>query len=381
MTDVSRPGEEHRSPRPTAGVTQALLAAVLFGASTPIAKALLEGAAPQVLAGLLYVGSGVGLGTIWLVGRARGRASEAPLAKRDLPWLAGAVFFGGMVAPVALMAGLARTPASASALLLNMEGVFTALIAWVIFAENVDRRIALGMFAIVAGGAALSWQGHLAWGGVTGPLLVACASLAWGIDNNLTQKVSASDPVQIAAIKGAIAGTVNLGIGVALGGALPGAARTTGALTLGFFSYGVSLVLYVLAMRSLGAARTGAYFSLAPFVGAAGGLMLWHDPVTPLFFVAAALMALGLWLHLTERHEHFHVHEPLAHSHRHVHDEHHRHAHGPNDPPGEPHTHFHVHEPLAHEHAHYPDIHHRHGHGHGHDPDEPPSVHPGIGKA
>ena len=172
---------------------------------------------------------------------------------------------------------------------------------------------------------------------------------------------------------------------MALGGALPGAARTTGALTLGFFSYGVSLVFYVLAIRALGAARTGAYFSLAPFVGAAGGLMLWHDAVTPLFFVAAALMALGLWLHLTERHEHFHVHEPLAHSHRHVHDEHHRHAHGPNDPPGEPHTHFHVHEPLAHEHAHYPDIHHRHahgqGHGHGHDADEPPSAPPGTGKA
>ena len=343
-------------------MTQALLAAVLFGASTPIAKGLLEGVRPQVLAGLLYLGSGAGLGTIWLVRRVRARASEAPLTKRDLPWLAGAVAFGGIVAPVALMAGLARTPASASALLLNLEGVFTALIAWMIFAENVDRRIALGIFSIVAGGGALSWQGHLASGGFAGPLLVACACLAWGIDNNLTQKVSASDPVQIAAIKGAIAGTVNLGVGVALGGALPGAARVTGALALGFFSYGVSLVLYVLAMRSLGAARTGAYFSLAPFVGAAGGLVLWHDAVTPLFFAAAALMALGLWLHLTERHEHFHVHEPLAHSHRHVHDEHHRHAHGPDDPPGEPHTHLHVHEPLAHRHAHYPDIHHRHGH-------------------
>lgn len=372
MTEPTRSSaadHTHHSRRPTAGVTQALLAAVLFGASTPIAKGLLEGATPQVLAGLLYLGSGVGLGATWLVRRARGPAPEAALAKRDLPWLAGSVAFGGIVAPVALMAGLARAPASASALLLNLEGVFTALIAWVIFAENVDRRVALGMFAIIGGGAALSWQGHLAWGGIAGPLLVACACLAWSIDNNLTQKVSASDPVQITAIKGAIAGTVNLALGLSLGGALPRAATLGGALGLGFVSYGVSLVLFVLAIRSLGAARTSAYFSLAPFVGAAGGLLLWHDPVTPLFFVAAALMAFGLWLHLTERHEHFHVHEPLAHSHRHVHDEHHRHAHGPNDPPGEPHTHFHVHEPLAHTHAHYPDIHHRHGRGQAGDDD------------
>ena len=352
---------EH-SPRATAGITQALLAAVLFGISTPIAKGLLEGTSPQLLAGMLYLGSGTGLGLLWLVQRARGIRAEAPLVRRDLRWLAGAVLFGGVLAPVALMTGLSRTPASASALLLNLEGVFTALIAWVVFAENVDRRIALGMFAIVAGGALLSWQGRLEWGGAVGPLLVVCACLGWAIDNNLTQKVSASDPVQIAAIKGLVAGSVNLGIGLALHGALPSVPRMVGATTLGFFSYGVSLVLFVLAMRALGTARTGAYFSLAPFVGAAGGLLLWHDRVTPLFFAAATLMAIGLWLHLTERHEHFHVHEPLTHTHRHVHDEHHQHVHAPDDPPGEPHTHTHTHAPLAHSHAHTPDIHHRHRH-------------------
>ena len=349
--------------RPTAGVTQALLAAVLFGASTPIAKALLAGTSPQLLAGMLYLGSGLGLGTLWLLRRARGTTPDAPLVRRDVPWLGGAILFGGVLAPLALMAGLMRVPASASALLLNLEGVFTALIAWVVFAENVDRRIAVGMFAIVAGGAALSWQGHTAWGGVVGPLLVVCACLGWAIDNNLTQKVSASDPVQIAAIKGVVAGSVNVAIGLALGGGLPSAGRIVAAMTLGLFAYGVSLVLYVLAMRSLGTARTGAYFSLAPFVGAAGGLLLWHDAVTPLFFVAAVLMAAGLWLHLTERHEHLHRHEPLTHSHRHVHDEHHIHAHAQVDPDGEPHTHTHVHEPLTHRHAHFPDIHHRHGHG------------------
>ena len=355
----------HSAPhaRPTAGVTQALLAAVLFGASTPIAKALLAGTSPQLLAGLLYLGSGLGLGALWLLRRARGTTPDAPLTRPDVPWLVGAILFGGVLAPLALMAGLLRTPASASALMLNLEGVFTALIAWVVFAENVDRRIAVGMFAIVAGGAALSWQGRMAWGGAVGPLLVVLACVGWAIDNNLTQKVSASDPVQIAAIKGIVAGSVNVAIGLALRGGLPSPLRIGGAMTLGFFAYGVSLVLYVLAMRSLGTARTGAYFSLAPFVGAAGGLIFWHDAVTPLFFVAAALMAAGLWLHLTERHEHRHRHEPLTHSHRHVHDEHHRHAHAGTDPDGEPHTHEHTHEPLVHSHAHFPDIHHRHGHG------------------
>jgi drug/metabolite transporter (DMT)-like permease len=352
-----------RSPRATAGIAQALLAAALFGISTPIAKSLLEGTSPQVLAGLLYLGSGTGLGLLWIGQRVRGQRSEAPLMKRGLGWLAGAVLFGGVLAPLALMTGLSRTPASASALLLNLEGVFTAVIAWVVFTENVDRRIALGMLAIVAGGALLSWQGRLEWGGAIGPLLVVCACLGWAIDNNLTQKVSASDPVQVAAIKGLVAGIVNLTIGLALNGALPSAPRVVGAMTLGFVSYGVSLVLFVLALRSLGAARTGAYFSLAPFVGAAGGLILWHDHVTPLFFAAATLMALGLWLHLTERHEHFHTHEPVTHTHRHVHDEHHQHAHAADDPPGEPHTHEHTHAPLAHRHAHTPDIHHRHGHG------------------
>ena len=353
-------GTQHT--RPTAGVAQALLAAVLFGASTPIAKGLLVGTSPQLLAGLLYLGSGLGLGTLWLLRRAKGTTPDAPLTRRDMPWLGGAILFGGVLAPLALMAGLMRTPASASALMLNLEGVFTALIAWMVFAENVDKRIAVGMFAIVAGGAALSWQGRMAWGGAAGPLLVVLACLGWAIDNNLTQKVSASDPVQIAAIKGLVAGTVNVAIGLVLGGGLPSPVRIGGAMTLGLFAYGVSLVLYVLAMRSLGTARTGAYFSLAPFVGAAGGLLFWHDNVTPLFFVAAALMAAGLWLHLTERHEHRHQHEPLTHSHRHVHDEHHRHAHGQGDAEGEPHTHSHTHEPLTHRHAHFPDIHHRHGH-------------------
>jgi len=346
------------------GVPLAIGAAVLFGLSAPFAKLLLRGAAPQLLAGLLYLGSGAGLLLVWMARRARSRGrAEAPLARRDAPWLAGAIAFGGVLGPLLLMAGLARTPASSASLLLNLEGVLTALLAWFVFRENFDRRIALGMLVIVAGGVVLSWEGRVAWGGLAGPLAVAGACLCWAVDNNLTQKVSAGDPVQIAMLKGLAAGGVNAAIALALGAAWPAPARVGGAMLLGFLSYGVSLVLFVLALRHLGTARTGAYFSTAPFVGAAVSLALFRERPTVGLLAGAALMAAGVWLHLTERHEHEHAHEAMAHEHLHTHDEHHQHAHGPDDPPGEPHSHPHRHEPLVHAHPHYPDIHHRHGHG------------------
>jgi len=342
----------------------ALLAAVLFGASAPLAKALLKGVSPQVLAGLLYLGSGTGLGAYWLAGRRRNApAREAPLTRRDLPWLAGAIATGGVIAPVLLMLGLGRTPASAAALLLNLEGVCTAVLAWVVFRENVDRRIVVGMAAIVAGGALLSGgEGGVSLTGLAGPLLIAAACFGWAVDNNLTQKVSAGDPVEIATLKGLVAGAVNLTVGLALGGSVPSAPVLAGALAVGLAGYGVSLVLYVLAMRALGTARTGAYFSLAPFVGAVIGLAIFGERVTPVPLGAGCLMALGLWLHLSERHLHEHTHQPLSHTHRHTHDEHHRHPHAPADSLGEPHTHAHEHAPLVHRHPHYPDIHHRHSH-------------------
>jgi drug/metabolite transporter (DMT)-like permease len=353
-----------RSWAASQGVQKALLAAVLFGASAPLAKALLEGVSPQVLAGLLYLGSGIGLSAYWLARRRRNAPTrEAPLTRRDIPWLAGAIATGGVIAPVLLMLGLGRTPASAAALLLNLEGIFTAALAWVVFRENVDRRIVVGMAAIVAGGALLSWgEAGVTLTGLEGPLLVAAACLGWGVDNNLTQKVSAGDPVEIAALKGLVAGAVNLSVGLALGGAVAPAPRVASALAVGFLGYGVSLVLYVLAMRALGTARTGAYFSLAPFIGAVVGLVIFGERVTPVLVGAGCLMALGVWLHLSERHMHEHTHTPLSHTHRHSHDEHHRHAHGPADPPGEPHTHAHEHALLLHRHPHYPDIHHRHSH-------------------
>ena len=339
----------------------ALLAAALFGASTPLAKGLLQNTSPQLLAGLLYLGSGLGLLLVWGVQRDR-RQREAALSRRDLPWLGGAIALGGVLGPLLLMLGLLLTPASSASLLLNLEAVFTSLIAWALFREHVPFRIAVGMVAIVAGGAVLSWEGQVAWGSMWGPLAVAGACLCWAIDNNLTQRVSAGDPVQIAQIKGLVAGAVNTGLGLSLGAGLPEPFPLAAALLVGFLGYGVSLVCFVLALRALGTARTGAYFSLAPFIGAVLGLLLYSEPVTPLFVAAAALMALGLWLHLSERHEHRHEHETLEHSHAHLHDEHHRHPHRPGDPAGEPHTHPHRHDRLAHSHPHYPDIHHRHGH-------------------
>ena len=340
----------------------ALAAAALFGMSTPFAKLLLgQGTNPWLLAGLLYLGSGLGLGAVLLLRRGSKNAAEAPLRRADLPWLLLVILAGGVIGPLLLMLGLDRTPASAAALLLNLEGLATMAIAWLVFRENVDRRLLLGALAILVGAVLLSWQGGPAsasWGA----LLIAGACLAWGIDNNLTRKLSGSDPVQIAATKGLAAGIVNLCLAFAMGASLPSFPLVAGSAVVGFLGYGVSLVLFVLALRYLGSARTGAYFSSAPFIGAILAILMFGEPVTVRLILAAVLMGLGLYLHLVERHEHEHVHEALDHEHRHVHDTHHQHVHEPDDPTGEPHSHWHHHPPMRHKHPHYPDLHHRHGH-------------------
>ncbi len=344
------------------GAPMALASAALFGASTPFAKLLLGTVDPWLLAGLLYFGSGIGLGLVQLARRPLGiGAAEAPLRRSDMPWLALVVLAGGVAGPVLLMFGLARTSAANAALLLNLEGLATMAIAWVVFRENVDRRILLGALAILAGAVLLSWQGGP--GGVGwGALLIAGACVAWGIDNNLTRKLSGADPVQIAMLKGLAAGAVNLGIALTRGAVPPAPATLLGAGLIGFWGYGVSLTLFVLALRHLGTARTGAYFSIAPFIGGAVAVALFAEPITARLLGAALLMAIGIALHLLERHEHAHEHEELAHEHAHTHDEHHQHAHAPDDPPGEPHVHAHRHTRLAHRHPHYPDLHHRHEH-------------------
>ncbi|MER1969185.1 DMT family transporter [Castellaniella ginsengisoli] len=339
------------------GVISALLAALLFGAGTPLAKLLLESVSPWLLAGLLYLGSGIGL-TLY---RRLTRAPAVRLPRYEVPWLLGAIGAGGVVGPVLLMVGLTGMPASGASLLLNAEGVFTALLAWFVFKENFDRRIALGMVAIVAGALVLSWPGEAHFAGVWPALAVLGACLAWGIDNNLTRKVALTDATWIASMKGLVAGIVNLILAFILGASLPTWPSLTGAMVVGFLAYGVSLALFVVSLRHLGTARTGAYFSVAPFFGAVLAIALGESVTVPLL-VAGALMAVGIWLHLTERHSHSHTHEALEHEHRHTHDEHHQHSHDVPVAPGTAHSHWHRHEPLTHAHEHFPDAHHRHKH-------------------
>jgi drug/metabolite transporter (DMT)-like permease len=344
-----------------ASIFYALCAAALFGASTPVAKALGGHVPPVLLAGLLYLGSGLGLTAVRFI-RDRGWRS-AGLGASEWPWLIGAVAVGGVIGPVALMFGLTRTSGAAASLLLNLESVLTAVLAWVVFKENADRRIVAGMIAIVAGGIVLSWPREAGQAGQwIGPAAVALACSCWAIDNNLTRKVSASDALFIAAVKGLVAGVVNCSLALVMGAHMPGLLLLGPALIVGFLGYGVSLVLFVLALRGLGSARTGAYFSTAPFLGAAIALVFLGEPVSWPFCIAAALMAIGVWIHLTERHVHDHRHEPLQHGHPHTHDEHHQHEHDFEWNAAEPHNHVHAHAEMRHSHPHFPDIHHRHEH-------------------
>lgn len=339
----------------------ALAAAALFGASTPLAKILGLNVSPILLAGLLYLGSGLGLTVVRFI-RDRGW-KKSGLTPSEWPWLIGAIVFGGILGPIALMFGLTRTSGTTASLMLNLEAVLTAILAWVVFKENADRRIVAGMVAIVAGGLILAWpqetvQSH-DW---IGPLAVALACLCWAIDNNLTRQVSASDALFLAGIKGLFAGLVNCSLALFLGAHIQHFSVLGPTLIVGFLGYGVSLVLFVLALRGLGTARTGAYFSTAPFLGAAIALLILDEPVTLTFWAAAILMGIGVWIHLTESHTHEHQHDPLTHEHRHVHDEHHQHAHSFEWNETEPHSHVHEHAPIRHSHPHFPDIHHRHKH-------------------
>lgn len=348
------------------GVLYALLAAALFGASTPFSKQLTGSVEPIMLAGLLYLGSGLGLAMWFALRRVlvrRGSGSSAALVPiGELPWLAGAILSGGIAGPVLLMVGLVNTPASSASLLLNLEGVLTAMLAWFVFKENFDRRIFAGMLFIVMAGALLSWSERPEFGIPWGPLAIVAACLCWAIDNNLTRKVSASDPVQIACLKGLVAGSVNLGIAFSLGQHLPGASTIATAATVGLCGYGFSLVLFVLALRHLGTARAGAYFSAAPFAGAMIAMVMFGERPGIAFWTAALLMGIGLWLHLTESHSHAHEHTVFEHDHTHDHDAHHQHEHDSRVNTSGPHSHHHRHELLTHKHPHYPDIHHRHDH-------------------
>lgn len=338
----------------------ALGAALLFGGSTPFAKQLIGDISPLLLAGLLYLGSGLGLVLARLIKDRRWNFSG--LSEKEWPWLFGAIGFGGVIAPTLLMFGLIYTSAASASLFLNLEAVLTAVLAWVFFKESTDRRIIFGMLFIVAGGVALAWPKQIIPQNWLGNLSIAGACFCWAIDNNLTRKISSADSLFIAGSKGLIAGLVNISLALAIGLTFPVWPKISYALLVGFLGYGVSLVLFVLALRGLGTARTGAYFSTAPFVGAGIAIIFFHEPTSILFWIAALLMGIGVWIHLTEDHGHIHTHESLYHSHGHIHDEHHRHTHDFPWDGKEPHSHPHQHEVQTHSHRHYPDIHHRHKH-------------------
>ncbi len=339
------------------GIWAALAAALLFGSSMPLAKWLLAEMSPWLLAALLYLGSGLGLAVYRIVRR----PPAVRLAPGEWPWLLGAVLSGGVLAPVLLMFGLTGMPASGASLLLNAEGVFTALLAWFAFRENFDRRIALGMVAIMAGALVLSWPGEARFATLWPALAVVGACFAWAMDNNLTRNVSLADATWIASIKGLIAGTVNLAMALLMGAAWPPPTAFGGALLVGWLAYGVSLSLFVISLRHLGTARTGAYFSVAPFFGAVLSVPLLGEPINERLLIAGVLMAFGVWLHLTEHHAHEHNHDALAHEHEHEHDEHHQHHDDGSVPPPK-HSHRHRHDPITHTHRHFPDAHHRHDH-------------------
>ena len=340
-------------------VLQALLAAVMFGLSAPLAKQLLDVASPLLLAGLLYLGAGLFLTGVAAVTRSQ-RLPRA-LGPRERVILVGVVLTGGVLAPPLLLWGLARNTASATSLLLNLEVVFTVLLAGGVFREHLGSRVILASGVLATAGVVLGTpSGHLDL--PVGSFAVAGACLLWAIDNNLTRLIADADAVFVAQVKGLAAGAVNIALALAVGHAIPPPASIAISLVLGAVSYGTSLVLFILAMRSLGAARTGAYFALAPFFGALGGVVLLGEPLTGRLALVAAKMAAGVWLLHRERHSHRHRHKAGVHTHRHVHDQHHQHEHEGWEGP-EPHMHPHATGPLEHEHPHIHDRHHGHDHG------------------
>ena len=343
----------------------ALAAAALFGASVPLSKLLLGDLGPLALAGLLYLGSGAGLALVWVArasmnGVTGTESGISRLTTADLPSLAGSILCGGILAPVMLLWGLSGLDAASTSLLLNAESVLTMLLAAVVFAEHVSGRLWLASLVMLVAGAVLAWQPAASLPVSLHALAVLAACLMWGMDNNLTRRIAGGDALTIAMVKGLAAGCVNLALAWFVSEGLPAGAHVGAAMLLGAASFGVSLVLYVVALRHLGSARTGAHFATAPFFGAALAVAL-GAPLTLQFVAALALMIVASVLVLTERHGHRHSHEPMRHSHSHVHDEHHRHAHA-GEPGGEPHVHEHEHQPMTHAHVHLPDLHHRHGH-------------------
>jgi drug/metabolite transporter (DMT)-like permease len=268
---------------------------------------------------------------------------------------------GGIIAPISLMFGLSRTSGFSTSLLLNLEGVATAVIAVLFFKENTGKRLWWALVCMTTAGVFLAWDPNQGEFNLFGPLLILLSMLCWGIDNNVTRHVSARDPIKIALIKGLFSGATSLLLAYLLGMRIPWNINIILAILLGAVSYGISLVFFIKALEGLGSFRTGLFFSLAPFIGAVTSLILLREWIGWVMFLAAGLMISGLWLMIAERHEHLHTHEAVMHAHGHCHDDlHHNHDH--DDAPAKAHIHEHAHCEECHAHSHWPDTHHRHTH-------------------
>jgi drug/metabolite transporter (DMT)-like permease len=335
----------------------ALLAAALFGLSTPLVQRFGAGLGPFSTAALLYAGAAL----VALLLR-RPASREAQLRRSDLPRLLAMAGTGAVIGPVALAWGLQRTSGSSASLMLTLEAVFTAVLAWRWYQETLDRRVAAAMLLLLAGGSVLVVeQGLVGRVQLLGLLAVLLATAAWGVDNTLSRGVAERDPGQVVWVKALLGAGATTALAFARSEPLPGAWPALALLAVGATGYGLSLRFYLLAQRAFGAARTGSVFAFSPFIGALGAFALGDRSATGLMAVGGALMAAGVWLHLAERHEHPHTHDTLAHEHAHTHDDgHHLHSHEPM--PEGAHSHPHAHTPLRHAHPHVPDAHHRHRH-------------------
>ncbi len=345
---------------PARGAAYGLAAAGLFGASPPLSKLLLPQMHLLLLSAFLYLGAGLAVSLARAIRSGQRAAREAQLRGTDLPALVGVVFFGGLVGPILMLLGLERVSGVVGALLLNLETPFTVLLAVVFLREHLGLRAGLASVTILVGAALLAYRGGALHGSFLGTLALAGACFAWAIDNNLSQRLSARDPLAVVQVKALAAGSCALVIALLSGATLPASKFAAGALALGSLSYGASLVLNMRALREIGAARQAVLFATAPFIGALLSIPVLSERPRPLHAVAAVLMAAGVAALLREQHTHIHTHEPMEHDHLHVHDDHHQHEH--EGPVTEPHSHPHRHEGPMHEHPHAPDLHHRHPH-------------------
>lgn len=339
----------------------AILSAALFGVSPVLCKLVIGDMSPALLAGLLYLGSGIGL-LILLLSQGRNPVEELRrLPSKHRLALFGSVISGGIVAPLFLAYGIKFGTASDVSLLLNFETVATTLIAWLVFKEHVGFSVWGGKVFILLGSLLVILTAEGAFAFSVAGLLIILACFFWGIDNNLTRDIEEMSATVLASIKGLCSGTFNIVLALIFTTGTVTVHQVTGSLLVGAMSYGVSLVCFIESLRRIGSARTSTYFAVGPFIGTFLAVLVLGERPPMMFWFAALCMFAGILFLYREMHSHLHVHTMLSHSHPHIHDEHHQHEHT-DVSAAEPHEHLHIHKPVIHSHVHWPDIHHRHQH-------------------